>query len=54
VYDKLGVADRLELALFCLHNRILDNGPKPAEPVQPVPANGNSAVPAAGVPEKVS
>jgi len=24
VYDKLGVADRLELALFCLHNRILD------------------------------
>ena len=24
VYDKLGVADRLELALFCLHNRVLD------------------------------
>src|SRR6266536_6171711 len=23
VYDKLGVADRLELALFCLHNRVL-------------------------------
>jgi DNA-binding NarL/FixJ family response regulator len=24
VYDKLGVADRLELALFCLHNRVVD------------------------------
>ena len=54
VYDKLGVADRLELALFCLHNRILDGGPKPAEPVQPLPANGNSVAPAADVPEKVS
>ncbi len=28
VYDKLGVADRLELALFCLHNRVLDGAPK--------------------------
>src|SRR4030081_2646880 len=46
VYDKLGVADRLELALFCLHNRILDGGPNPAEPVQSFPANGNSAAPA--------
>src|SRR3989475_2006799 len=55
VYDKLGVADRLELALFCLHNRILDGGPKAAEPVSPpLPANGNSAAPAADVPEKVS
>ena len=24
VYDKLGVADRLELALYCLHNRVLE------------------------------
>ena len=53
VYDKLGVADRLELALFCLHNRILDGGPKPAEPAQSLPANGSSAAPAAVVPEKV-
>ena len=53
VYDKLGVADRLELALFCLHNRILDGGPKPAEPTQPSPPNGSSAAPAAAVPEKV-
>jgi len=43
VYDKLGVADRLELGLFCLHNRILDNGPKPANR-QSVPANGSSAL----------
>ena len=28
VYDKLGVADRLELALFCLHNRVLDGSVK--------------------------
>ena len=31
VYDKLGVADRLELALYCLHHRVLD-GTKPAAP----------------------
>src|SRR5882672_7211907 len=31
VYDKLGVADRLELALFCLHNRVLQDA-KQAEP----------------------
>ena len=31
VYDKLGVADRLELALYCLNNRIsLDGAAKPA------------------------
>jgi DNA-binding NarL/FixJ family response regulator len=33
VYDKLGVADRLELALYCLHNRVLDGGVQAAEPV---------------------
>jgi DNA-binding NarL/FixJ family response regulator len=31
VYDKLGVADRLELALFCLNNRIVE-GPNPRPP----------------------
>ncbi len=30
VYDKLGVADRLELALFCLHNRVVDTNSIPA------------------------
>ncbi len=36
VYDKLGVADRLELALYCLHNRVLDGGAK--APAAQVPA----------------
>jgi len=25
IYDKLGVSDRLELALYCLHNKIIDS-----------------------------
>ena len=52
VYDKLGVADRLELALFCLNNRVVEtqnavsaSAPSPTEPAaQPAPDNG---VPAA-------
>ena len=37
VYDKLGVADRLELALYCLNNRVLlDKAPAvPPPPAQP-------------------
>jgi DNA-binding NarL/FixJ family response regulator len=38
VYDKLGVADRLELALFCLNNRVVDNESR-AKTAAP-PANG--------------
>jgi Bacterial regulatory proteins, luxR family len=39
VYDKLGVADRLELALYCLNSRILDGAAKPpAMPEPPPPA----------------
>ncbi|HXY48816.1 MAG TPA: response regulator transcription factor [Terriglobales bacterium] len=51
VYDKLGVADRLELALFCLQNRVLDSAPKP--PNSPESANGKPANGSAGpaVPE---
>ena len=30
VYDKLGVADRLELALYCLQNRVVDGATKAA------------------------
>lgn len=41
VYDKLGVADRLELALYCLNNRVVDGAVKPASPAPP--ANGSSA-----------
>ena len=33
VYDKLGVADRLELALFCLNHRVVDEAKvKAAQP----------------------
>jgi len=40
VYDKLGVADRLELALYCLNNRVIEsaaksNGQAPAAPENP-------------------
>jgi DNA-binding NarL/FixJ family response regulator len=34
VYDKLGVADRLELALFCLNNRVLQDAKQAAPAVQ--------------------
>src|SRR5258708_23745722 len=45
VYDKLGVADRLELALYCLSHRVVEGvgQAKPAQPAPPVqttpPAN---------------
>jgi DNA-binding NarL/FixJ family response regulator len=42
VYDKLGVADRLELALFCLHNRVLDTAKAAATPP---PSSGNGSAP---------
>jgi DNA-binding NarL/FixJ family response regulator len=29
VYDKLGVSDRLELALYCMHHKLLENYSKP-------------------------
>ena len=32
IYDKLGVSDRLELALYCIHHRLLENAAPPAEP----------------------
>ena len=67
VYDKLGVADRLELALFCLHNRVLDAASKdaakpeatPETPAQPVNGHAQAAAAAAGagagsLPEKTS
>ena len=45
VYDKLGVADRLELALYCLNHHVVDNTKVP-----PLPANapnGNATAAAA-------
>lgn len=32
IYDKLGVGDRLELALFCMHHRLLEDFQKPVKP----------------------
>jgi hypothetical protein len=50
VYDKLGVADRLELALYCLNHRVLEGvgQAKPAaqassQPAQPPNGNAPSA-----------
>jgi hypothetical protein len=40
VYDKLGVADRLELALYCLNNRVLEGAIAQAIPARPSPTNG--------------
>jgi DNA-binding CsgD family transcriptional regulator len=37
VYDKLGVADRLELALYCLNHRVVD-GVGMSKPLQPAQA----------------
>jgi DNA-binding NarL/FixJ family response regulator len=50
VYDKLGVADRLELALFCLHNRIVDPNSVPPAPEHPVDRSqqANGAVAGSG------
>jgi DNA-binding CsgD family transcriptional regulator len=53
VYDKLGVADRLELALYCLNNRTVEGIVKP--PAAPAsPTNGQaveSEIPATETPE---
>lgn len=57
VYDKLGVADRLELALYCLHHRVLDNGakvPEPASPTNSGHAAGAETVPVPQTPETTS
>jgi DNA-binding NarL/FixJ family response regulator len=47
VYDKLGVADRLELALYCLNNRVLQE-PKPeaTAPTSAAPAGSVPSTPA--------
>src|SRR6202042_2647914 len=45
VYDKLGVADRLELALYCLNHHVVDNTKVPPLPASA--ANGSLAKAAA-------
>jgi DNA-binding NarL/FixJ family response regulator len=42
VYDKLGVADRLELALYCLSHHVVD-GVKPPPNPSSIPQAGNGA-----------
>ncbi len=48
VYDKLGVADRLELALYCLNNRVLQDVKQaaPAEPQSAAPKAPEAQTPA--------
>lgn len=49
VYDKLGVSDRLELALYCMHHRLLEGLRKAetrtSDAAQPSPVGGNPASP---------
>jgi DNA-binding NarL/FixJ family response regulator len=47
VYDKLGVSDRLELALYCMHHRLLEGlrkteGSSQSTP-QPAPVSGEAS-----------
>ena len=45
IYDKLGVSDRLELALYSMHRRLLDGYVPPAGRESLTPPLANSAVP---------
>src|SRR5450432_2706621 len=47
VYDKLGVADRLELALYCLNHHVVDNTKVPPLPA-PAESGGVANAAAAG------
>ena len=44
VYDKLGVADRLELALYCLNHHVVDNTKVPPLPAPAENGAANAAV----------
>jgi DNA-binding NarL/FixJ family response regulator len=48
VYDKLGVADRLELALYCLNHHVVDNTKVPALPTSASNAVAHAAAAGAG------
>jgi DNA-binding NarL/FixJ family response regulator len=43
IYDKLGVSDRLELALYCMHHRLLEGYPQPEAPMIQPPMIGRAA-----------
>lgn len=53
VYDKLGVADRLELALYCLNHRVVE-GAAQAKPAVVVPPANESAPAAAETPNNAA
>jgi len=46
IYDKLGVSDRLELALYCMHHKLLETYPNPKAEgsVLVPPAMGRAAI----------
>jgi DNA-binding NarL/FixJ family response regulator len=49
IYDKLGVSDRLELALYCMHHRLLENYSNRDAKTKTANSNGQAAaVPAGG------
>src|ERR1700739_2320810 len=61
VYDTLGVADRLELALYCLNHRVVESEKKPAPSADAPNGQSNGAASAAAAsaspsasPEKLS
>lgn len=46
VYDKLGVSDRLELALYCVHHRLLENAAPGQKPeAEQIRGQGMSTLP---------
>jgi hypothetical protein len=52
VYDKLGVADRLELALYCLNNRVGEGAAaNPLASNVNTPGNGAALAASAGNPQ---
>jgi len=44
IYDKLGVSDRLELALYCVHHKLLSGSPSAPETSPDPPADSVSNV----------
>src|SRR5579862_5857343 len=54
VYDKLGVADRLELALYCLNHHVVDNAKVPALPATSANAGTIANAAAAGASSSTS
>jgi DNA-binding NarL/FixJ family response regulator len=48
IYDKLGVSDRLELALYCMHHRLLENYLTPEASIVVEPAISQAVAASAG------